>query len=94
MSNVDIIRAWKDEEYRLSLSDAERAALPANPAGMIELAETELENVAGGAVRRTFNFRCFGSRFSRCGGGGGTGGGTGTGTGTGGNCTKCKPVCG
>ena len=91
MSNVDVIRAWKDEAYRLSLSDAERAALPANPAGLIELAETELDSVAGGHRRprpHHTRHRCGG------GGGGGTGGGTGTGTGTGGNCTKCKPVCG
>jgi mersacidin/lichenicidin family type 2 lantibiotic len=49
MSNVDVIRAWKDEEYRNSLSDAERAALPANPAGLIELTAAELQDVAGGA---------------------------------------------
>jgi mersacidin/lichenicidin family type 2 lantibiotic len=48
MSLVNIIRAWKDEAYRASLSDAERAALPANPAGAIELTEAELDNVAGG----------------------------------------------
>jgi mersacidin/lichenicidin family type 2 lantibiotic len=89
MSNVDVIRAWKDEAYRLSLSDAERAALPANPAGLIELHEADLEAVAGGAhPHHTHHHRCGG------GGGNGTGGGTGTGTGTGGNCTKCKPKCG
>jgi len=48
MSHLDIIRAWKDEEYRLSLSDAERALLPGNPAGLIELPDTELGAVAGG----------------------------------------------
>jgi mersacidin/lichenicidin family type 2 lantibiotic len=48
MSKLDIIRAWKDEEYRLSLSEAERAVLPAHPAGLIELMDTELEGVTGG----------------------------------------------
>jgi mersacidin/lichenicidin family type 2 lantibiotic len=48
MSHVNAVRAWKDEEYRLSLTDAERAALPENPAGLAELAETELPGVAGG----------------------------------------------
>ncbi len=48
MSHFDIVRAWKDEEYRLSLSDAQRAALPANPAGMIELTAADLQDVAGG----------------------------------------------
>jgi mersacidin/lichenicidin family type 2 lantibiotic len=48
MSHLDLIRAWKDEEYRLSLSEAERALLPSNPAGLIELPDTELGAVAGG----------------------------------------------
>ena len=48
MSNVDIIRAWKDAEYRNSLTDEQRALLPENPAGMIELTDGELEAAAGG----------------------------------------------
>jgi mersacidin/lichenicidin family type 2 lantibiotic len=48
MSHQDIIRAWKDEEYRNSLSDAERAQLPEHPAGLIELPDEELDAVAGG----------------------------------------------
>lgn len=48
MSKIDIVRAWKDEEYRLSLSEAERASLPANPAGAVELTDGELSTVAGG----------------------------------------------
>ena len=43
MAKIDIIRAWKDEEYRMSLAAGERAQLPANPAGIIELQEAELE---------------------------------------------------
>ena len=50
MSNVDIIRAWKDEEYRNSLSEAERAQLPGNPAGAIELSDLDLTSVAGGTT--------------------------------------------
>ena len=48
MSSRDIIRAWKDPEYRLSLSAAEQAWLPDHPAGTIELTEAELAVVAGG----------------------------------------------
>jgi mersacidin/lichenicidin family type 2 lantibiotic len=48
MSNRDIIRAWKDEDYRLSLSAAERALLPEHPAGLIELAGAEMDGVEGG----------------------------------------------
>ena len=43
MSHRDIIRAWKDAEFRSSLSEAERAMLPANPAGAIELADPALD---------------------------------------------------
>ena len=43
-----IIRAWKDPEYRLSLSEEEQALLPENPAGAIELTDDELETAVGG----------------------------------------------
>ena len=49
MTHLDIIRAWKDEEYRLSLSAAERAQLPTHPAGFIALTDANLEVVAGGS---------------------------------------------
>ncbi len=48
MSNINIIRAWKDAEYRNSLSAAELAALPENPAGLVELPDEEMAAVAGG----------------------------------------------
>lgn len=47
MSTPDIIRAWRDEEYRLSLSAEERAALPQHPAGEIELYD---EDMAAGEI--------------------------------------------
>jgi mersacidin/lichenicidin family type 2 lantibiotic len=47
MSRLDIIRAWKDEDYRLSLSEAELALLPDNPAGIIDLSDTDLAGVTG-----------------------------------------------
>src|SRR5262249_34239830 len=49
MTTKKIVRAWKDEAYRKSLSEAERAMLPENPAGIIELTDGQLD-VAGGAV--------------------------------------------
>ncbi len=36
MRDIDIIRAWKDEDYRSSLSEEERNQLPENPAGQLE----------------------------------------------------------
>ena len=48
MASKDLVRAWKDEEYRLSLSEAERALLPESPVGSLELTDAELDQVAGG----------------------------------------------
>jgi len=48
MSYREIIRAWKDEEYRLSLSEEQRTVLPEHPAGLIELEDADLENATGG----------------------------------------------
>jgi mersacidin/lichenicidin family type 2 lantibiotic len=48
MKSIDIIRAWKDAEYRSTLSDAERATLPQHPAGLVEVPEEDLAAVAGG----------------------------------------------
>ena len=50
MAHLDIIRAWKDEEYRLSLSEAERALLPAHPAGLMELTDAQLDVIEGGSI--------------------------------------------
>ena len=46
--SFDIVRAWKDDEYRQSLSDEERGSLPTNPVGEIELTDADLELVYGG----------------------------------------------
>jgi mersacidin/lichenicidin family type 2 lantibiotic len=43
MSNLDVVRAWKDEEYRLALSGPQLAELPVNPAGLIELADPNFD---------------------------------------------------
>jgi mersacidin/lichenicidin family type 2 lantibiotic len=49
MSLRKTVRAWEDPEYRNSLSAAELADLPENPAGIIELTDAELGQVLGGA---------------------------------------------
>jgi len=45
---TNTIQAWRDPAYRASLSEAELAQLPENPAGIIELTGTALDVVAGG----------------------------------------------
>jgi mersacidin/lichenicidin family type 2 lantibiotic len=49
MSHENIIRAWKDEAFRNSLSEEERALLPDHPVGSIELTDTDLKAVAAAA---------------------------------------------
>ena len=46
MSKLDIIRAWRDPDYRLSLTKDEREQLPEHPAGLIQLNDVDLEGVA------------------------------------------------
>jgi mersacidin/lichenicidin family type 2 lantibiotic len=47
MTVEEIIRAWIDEEYRLSLSEEQLVLLPEHPAGLVELDDTLLDAVAG-----------------------------------------------
>jgi len=44
----DTVRAWKDENYRQSLSNEQINTLPANPAGELELSNADLESINGG----------------------------------------------
>ena len=48
MSHLDIIRAWKDAEYRNSLSAEQLSQLPEHPAGMSALSDEVLKDIAGG----------------------------------------------
>ena len=65
MSIAEIIKAWKDEEYRNSLSPEQLQNLPENPVGLTELEEHEIQ-VTGG------NWATFGS-YCPIGGGGSSG---------------------
>ena len=50
LSVQDIIRAWKDKNFRNSLSEEQRAQLPANPAGLVEIDDEQLVQVTGGGI--------------------------------------------
>ena|SRR5947209_19182752 len=58
MAKLNIIRAWKDEDYRLGLSDEERSQMPSNPAGAIDLSDTELDYVAGASTETLLTVGC------------------------------------
>jgi mersacidin/lichenicidin family type 2 lantibiotic len=57
MSRKNIIRAWRDPEYRKRLSARQRALIPDNPAGFIELNDSDLALV-GGAGEPTTDTNC------------------------------------
>jgi mersacidin/lichenicidin family type 2 lantibiotic len=48
MSRLDVVRAWKDEEYRGRLTESEAASLPENPAGSVDIGQ--LGSGAGAGV--------------------------------------------
>lgn len=52
--NIDVVRFWKDEEYRNSLSESERASVPENPAGMMDLEDQDLRQILGGHPTHCF----------------------------------------
>jgi len=47
ISDIDVVRAWKDEEYRNSLSEEQKAQLPENPAGLVDLTDEATNGVVG-----------------------------------------------
>ena len=51
---IDIERAWKDAEYRKSLTAEEQAMLPPNPTGPAPTSEEELDKVVGGLLNAGF----------------------------------------
>jgi mersacidin/lichenicidin family type 2 lantibiotic len=48
MTKNQIVDAWKDTDYRGQLNTADRAALPAHPAGDSLLSDVDLESIMGG----------------------------------------------
>ena len=70
MTNDEIIRAWKDEDYRNSLSEEQRSQLPENPAGMpeevVELTPEELEELKGGGNYYNTKWRFYNTKGGFC----------------------------
>ena len=53
MSDLKTIRAWKDPEYRESLTAEELSLMPSNPAGLIDLTDSDLAGISGGVSAMT-----------------------------------------
>ncbi len=59
MSELDVVRAWKDPAYRASLSEEDLSRVPPHPAGLVELTDTELKAATGlSGIIRTTNLAC------------------------------------
>jgi mersacidin/lichenicidin family type 2 lantibiotic len=46
--NIDLARAWRDEDYYLSLTEEERVSLGAHPAGETIVTDEILRSITGG----------------------------------------------
>lgn len=44
MATIEIVKAWKDAEYRDALTTAQLAELPEHPSGVIEFGQPQLED--------------------------------------------------
>lgn len=55
---VDVTRAWRDADYFDSLSAAEKASLPQNPAGAVEVEDDALKGVSGGCTCTCCSWSC------------------------------------
>ena len=53
LNKETIVRAWKDVEFRNSLTEEEQAMLPSHPAGLIELSDEQFDSVNGGTTACT-----------------------------------------
>ena len=58
MSKYDVVRAWKDPKYRAGLSAAEQAAVPAHPAGSIDLSDDLLDQRSNERVLTVHSCDC------------------------------------
>ena len=50
MYEFNVVRAWKDAEYRQSLPAEQSARIPAHPAGAIEFLDRSLGEAAGNSL--------------------------------------------
>jgi mersacidin/lichenicidin family type 2 lantibiotic len=48
MKKRQILEAWRNEEYYLSLSEEERARIPEHPSGLLDIEDEALRSIRGG----------------------------------------------
>ena len=67
MPTLEIVKAWKDEEYWDTLTAEQRAELPLHPAGLIEFEQPQLEDetLFEPAAHKCGKFSCFNSNYTK-----------------------------
>ena len=74
MPAMEVIKAWKDEEYRDTLTLEEKAQLPEHPSGLIEFGQPQLadESPFGPEAKHyckfitRYTFKCYTSHPGHC----------------------------
>lgn len=66
MKKKEVIRAWLDEEYRSSLADDQKAAMPSHPAGYMDVDDEILSKIAGGCAPTTISTSCVSCQHCHC----------------------------
>ncbi|HWW02073.1 MAG TPA: mersacidin/lichenicidin family type 2 lantibiotic [Candidatus Acidoferrum sp.] len=70
MTTDQVVRAWKDENYREALTKEQQAQLPGHPAGSIEFEQPALEDetlfVGGKITHGCHSINCLTKERSGC----------------------------
>jgi mersacidin/lichenicidin family type 2 lantibiotic len=70
MAAIEVIKAWKDEEYRKTLTTDQKAQLPPHPSGLIEFEQPQLEDETplrvGAKYTRHCSHGCYTARGKGC----------------------------
>lgn len=66
MKKEDVVRAWRDPQFRGRLSEERREELPAHPAGDADLTLSDLENVAGSTSEQWGTHGCCNTPVAVC----------------------------
>lgn len=61
---MDLVRFWKDPEYRRSFSEDQRKAFPEHPSGPVEITDDALVNVLGANTEQFNTAGCCGGTSS------------------------------
>ena len=65
MAASEVIKAWKDEEYREKLTEEQKAQLAKHPSGLIEFEQPELEDETRLRAKHVFSKGCSHSCYTK-----------------------------